>query len=65
MQVDLAVYLVRKQSNLAVIDGGRGLVAGGFDPKHPHLLQFPAAASKIRGPFHRQHRHGVVAGSPA
>jgi hypothetical protein len=46
VQVDLAVNLVGQQAGLAVIDGGRCFVAGGFDPEHAHIqptAAFPAS----------------------
>jgi hypothetical protein len=37
MHLHLAVQPVRQQPGPAVIDGRRGLVAGGFDPQDPHI----------------------------
>ena len=54
VQFHLAVDLVREQAGGTVIDGHRGLVAGGFEPQYSHALHFPAALFKIRGPFYRQ-----------
>jgi hypothetical protein len=44
VQIDLAIDLVREQAGHVVIDGDRGLIAGGFEGQDAHVYRVRTVA---------------------